>query len=310
MLGNIISALGGMAGSWLGKELGPKVPGLDAESGKGLGSALGGDLASMVGPSAGTMAGQKANDYFKELGGGKYNAWDKLGASSPGGQLQAVEKQTKTQERMQSKELEARKDVARIQGENAVRTARVAHGSEDTPQLGIDRIKGGNDKLIAEVNNLLHMAQRTKHQARSEKVQADLLEKIPMLKAAGLLGIFGGGAGALWKWYQAAKKAKTLKKVGVGSAASVGGNRARAIGSTHMKTPPRPITVTQYKGVKPMPKHLMPTKVRPNKGPPVKPGGIRDRAMKGVAKRRSSTHRKSKPYKGPSWTDQDSKWAQ
>ncbi len=181
MWGPILSTLGNLAGTYLGKKAEKQIPGL---SGAGnAGGQIGGQLGQMVSgepaPGSGAAAGEHAKAYYKKLAPG-LGARDYLGANNPGGQLAAVNKQTKVQERMQKADLLNKKEVAQIQGDNAVRAAAVPLGlSAVTSHKNMSEGKPGSeydtsvailrDKAKAEIPRLKAATELDRQRARTEK---------------------------------------------------------------------------------------------------------------------------------------------
>lgn len=170
----------GTIGKVLGSVLLPKIPGISGALGAGakqIGGDIGGQLGGMLDPSLGSLAGRNARDYFDKLAPGSSD-WDRLRANNPSGQLQAVDKQTKVQERMQEKELQNRKDIENIKGDYALKVAQTQYGGANTPALQLK-------KLEADIAEVVTRTERTASEAELRKAEALFAEWLALGKAAG-----------------------------------------------------------------------------------------------------------------------------
>jgi hypothetical protein len=166
------SSLAGIAGGLLGKAggalLGSKVPGLGALIGKDglanagaqLGTGLGYTITGSPGPTSGRFLGQQAKAYFDAAHPGT-TPWERLG-TSPMGASGAAHVTAKSQQKMQTKELQTRERIA----ERQARASTIAAGAPYGPrgiaatQAALDGKEGvqfdtqvgvGRDRLRAEV---------------------------------------------------------------------------------------------------------------------------------------------------------------
>ena len=223
------SASGGMLGEYLGQQIWPKMPGLNdkqaSEYGGQVGSMLGqmgvNALFSAFGDSPGTKAGKAANDYFSQVAPGA-GQWDRLRASNPGGQMAAVNQQTQVQERMQQRELETRKDVARIGAAATLGAAATPYGGTNAP------IENQQRQIAQQIKESKARVQLLREQKRTERVRELLKKELVKIEN---LGVTYAELGKLAK--NVASSANEMFFSGVSSPSSTAENVAEKLKSMY-----------------------------------------------------------------------------
>ena len=135
----ILSAITGglsLAGSLFGKK---KSSGFDLSSLLGAVEPMA-KIAGipMPGGATGAQLGKDAKAYFDKAFPGT-NAWERLGSSYGGSSVEAAKQTTRAQERMQTKELATRKDIAEIGAEAQVQSSAIQFGGDAV--AGVSRFR-------------------------------------------------------------------------------------------------------------------------------------------------------------------------
>ncbi|AJK28292.1 putative minor spike protein [Eel River basin pequenovirus] len=181
----------------LATSIGPKlIEGLAGKAGlsSGMAEAAGSAVPAMTKiagiplPGHGAMAGQDAAAFMDKAYPGT-NPWERLGANA-GASIGAAEKTTKSQERMQEKELATRKQVARIQAGATTEAAAIAHGPDAVTSISGRRVdpfdtrtQQDRERLPHEIGKIIQDTRLTRGQATIEEAKAKIAD---LLAQAGL----------------------------------------------------------------------------------------------------------------------------
>lgn len=144
-------------------------------------------------PLQGEAAGKYAKSYYDKAFPGS-STWDRLGASNPSGQ----NAQASAQERMQTKELKTRKDIARLQTNAQIKSAlisseapmRQASVAEAKLPIEVQNLSADTRKKLAEQLSQLALARLTGHKATLEGAKVRIKD---LLAEAGLAREVGSG---------------------------------------------------------------------------------------------------------------------
>ena len=175
--GSLLRGIGQLAGSWLGGQAQSRIPGLgSAQDMRNQGMMLGGNLAQMLGPSAGEQAGRFAKDYYDKAFANT-SVYDRLGASNAAGQIQSAANQIESNEKMQARELKTRKEIAEINADATKTAAATPYGGTNTPA------SNAQTRISAEVQLLKQKAETERNVEKIRRAEAKIADFLALQKA-------------------------------------------------------------------------------------------------------------------------------
>ena len=188
--GKILGALATSIGPKIVEGLGGKM-GMSNEYAQAAGSAVPAmtKIAGIPLPGQGASLGQDMKAYMDKAFPGT-NPWERLGSQYAGAGVESAKVSTKSQEKMQVKELASRERIAKIQAGATTEAAAIAHGPDAVTSISGRKVdpydtttQQARERLPHEIAKLVEEGKLTGSQATIEKAKAQIADA---LAAAGL----------------------------------------------------------------------------------------------------------------------------